>query len=409
MNIGESILIAIDSIKVNKLRASLTLLSISIGIFAIIGVGSLVTSFNTAISSEMAALGEQTFMVFRVPPIHTGNTWRKYRNRKAITYSQLIELKKQLTSTSFIAGLTKSFGYIVKTPGFETDPNVTLVGADENFFLLNNLSIDRGRPINIEDIEFNRNVIVIGNDIVVKCFPNEDPLGKKVRINNQQFTVIGIQEIKGALLGQSQDNNAIIPVTQYLTYYSDWWDESLTIQIQARNMDALTETIDETIGILRSVRNVKPWEENSFEIETNESITEQFESFTGYVSYFGLFSGAIALIAAGVGIMNIMLVSVKERTREIGIRKAVGAKRRWILFQFIIETITLCQVGGLFGIILGIIASLLLGNAIGIQLTMPVKWIIISISICTVLGIISGAYPAWRAAKLDPIDALRYE
>lgn len=409
MNISESIILAFDSIRVNKLRATLTLLSISIGVFAIIGAGSLVTSINTAVSSEMEAMGESAFMIFKMPVIQTGHTWRKYRNRKPITFSQVQDLKRQLKSTDRVCAISKSEGFTLQNGNFETDPDVNLVGTDENYFIMNNLPISDGRSITVEDINFNRNVVVIGNDIVVKCFPNEDPLGKEIKIKNQRYTVIGIQGIKGALLGQSQDNTAVIPVTQFLTYFADEWEESLIIQVQAKNMDLLSSTMDETIGILRSIRNVKPWEENSFELETNQSITEQFEGFTGFLSYFGLFSGAIALIAAGVGIMNIMLVSVKERTREIGIRKAVGAKKHWILFQFIIETITLCQVGGFFGIILGIGASFFLGSALGIKLTLPIDWIIISITICTFLGIVSGAYPAWRAAKLDPIDALRYE
>jgi len=160
---------------------------------------------------------------------------------------------------------------------------------------------------------------------------------------------------------------------------------------------------------MRLVRNLKPWEENDFEIETNESIKEQFSGLTKYLQWFGFISGGIALIAAGVGIMNIMLVSVKERTREIGVRKAVGAKRRWIMYQFIIEAITLCQVGGAIGIVVGVIAGGAFGLLIGGTFSIPVGWVVFSVIICTMLGVIFGAYPAWKAAKLDPIEALRYE
>jgi putative ABC transport system permease protein len=169
------------------------------------------------------------------------------------------------------------------------------------------------------------------------------------------------------------------------------------------------QTVDESIGIMRSLRNVKPWEDNSFEIETNETISSQFASFTEYLSMFGIASGIISLLAAGVGIMNIMLVSVKERTREIGIRKAIGAKKNWILFQFIIEAITLCQLGGVIGIAFGVIAANGLSTLINAETQIPLFWVLFSVGTCTLMGLIFGSYPAWKAASLDPIDALRYE
>jgi putative ABC transport system permease protein len=342
----------------------LTLLSISIGVFAIIGVGTLVSSIDNAVSGELSSLGESTFIIKRMPSIQMGDTWRKYRKRKAISYSVYKEFRKQMTE---------------------------------------------GRVFSADDISFNRNVAIVGNDVVVKIFPYINPIGKKIAIKNQSFTIIGVLEIKGAVLGQSQDNQVIVPISQFLKYNADWWEESVTISVKAMSKEQLEATVDEAIGAMRTIRKVKPWEENSFEIETNESISEQFGSFIGFLSIFGSICGGFALIAAGVGIMNIMLVSVKERTREIGIRKAIGAKRRWVLTQFIIETITLCQLGGLIGIILGVIAGNVLGKMLGMSIVFPVTWIVLSIVICTLLGIFFGAYPAWKAAKLDPIDALRYE
>ena len=409
MNVLESILLAFDSVKVNKLRATLTLLSIAIGVFAIVGAGTLVTSINNAVTGEMAALGENMFSIYRIPKIQTGNTWRKYRKRKPINYSEYEKFKERLTIAKAISASSSSGGHVVQYGSEDTDSDVSLIGADEDYFLVSNTGITEGRPLNSQDIEFNRKVALIGNDIIVKVFPNVSPIGKKIKIGNQRYTVVGILEEKGAILGQSQDNNVVIPITQFLKYYSYWWEESLDITVVAYSREALQPTIDEAIGAMRSIRDVKPWQDNNFELETNESISEQFSSLTGYLSYFGLFSGAIALIAAGVGIMNIMLVSVKERTREIGIRKAVGAKRFWILLQFIIETITLCQIGGLIGIGLGILGGTFLAGSLGIDLTFPMDWIIISLVICTILGVVSGVYPAWKAATLDPIDALRYE
>jgi len=409
MNVIESIILAFDSVRVNKLRAILTLLSISIGVFAIVGAGTLVQSINNAVTGEMAALGENMFSVYRVPKIQTGHTWRKYRKRKPITYSQYTDLKDKLSIAKAVSSQSSTSGQTVQYESQATDPDVTLIGTDENHLLLTNTNLSEGRPITTQDIDMNRKVAMIGNDVVVKVFPSVSPIGKKIKIGNNQFTVIGILEEKGAVLGQSQDNKVIIPISQFLRYYANRWEESLDISIMAHSQIALQPTIDEAIGLMRAIRDVKPWQENDFELETNESISEQFASLTGYLSYFGLFSGAIALIAAGIGIMNIMLVSVKERTREIGIRKAVGAKRFWILLQFIIETITLCQIGGFIGIGLGVLGGLMLASSINISLTFPIDWVIISIVICTILGVVSGSYPAWKAATLDPIDALRYE
>ncbi|MFW5702170.1 MAG: ABC transporter permease [Bacteroidota bacterium] len=410
MNISESILLAFNSIKVNKLRASLTLLSIAIGVFAIIGAGALVNSINSTVSGELAEMGESSFAIYRIPKIQMGRgTWRKYQKRKAITYSQYRDFRNEMTSTELISCQSIDGGHILEAGDKETNNDVTLVGTDENYFLLNNRGVTTGRGFSISDIQFDKRVALIGNDIVVKLFPNENPLGKEVKIKNQKFTVIGILEQKGAILGQSQDNMAIIPITPFLKYYASWWDESLDITVRAYSNEALPATMDEAIGVMRSLRNVKPWQENNFEIETNESLSDQFSSLTIYLSWFGYISGGIALIAAGVGIMNIMLVSVKERTREIGIRKAVGAKRRWIMYQFLIETVTLCQIGGLFGILGGAAAGALFSVMINVRLSFPIDLIILSVVICTILGVASGLYPAWKAARLDPIEALRYE
>lgn len=409
MNILESIYLALDSVRANKLRVTLTLLSISIGVFAIIAAGSLATSINSAITVELESLGENSFLIYKMPHINFGKDFRKYRKRKPITYTQYKDLKDDMLLASLVSCQSASSGFVIEAGNYETDPDVSLIGSDENFFILNNVNVIDGRPFTAEDVTFNHNVAVIGNDIVVKLFPGSSPIGKKINIKNQQFTVIGTLEEKGALIGQSQDNRIIIPITQFLKYYASQWEESLTIIVKSHNNETLVPAIDEAIGILRSARNIKPWEENSFELDTNESITQQFASLTGFLFLFGPLSGIIALFAAGIGIMNIMLVSVKERTKEIGIRKAVGAKRIWIVIQFLVETITLCQLGGLIGMLMGLIAGAGLGSLLGVSLVIPVFYIVGSIIICTLIGIIFGSYPAWKAAKLDPIDALRYE
>jgi putative ABC transport system permease protein len=409
MNISESIILAFDSIRINKLRASLTLLSISIGVFAIIGAGTLVSSLNGMVTSELSNIGETTFWFSRMPKIQTGNSWRKYQKRKPINYSQYKEFKKLITSTTFVSCHSSTEGVTVKYENLSTDADVSVLGCEEYTFKNFAFNVIEGRIITEEDITSNRNVAVIGNDVIVNIFPNESPIGKRIRVGNQNYDVIGILETKGATFGRSRDNMVIIPLTKFLTYNANEWEESLEISVKAVNKESLQSTMDESIGAMRIIRNDKPGVDNSFEISTNESLSEQFGSFMSYISYFGFFCGFVALIAAGIGITNIMLVSVKERTREIGIRKAIGAKKRWIMTQFIIETITLCQVGGFFGIIFGIGGASILGGIISLKIVFPVGWVIFSVVICTVLGLIAGVYPAMKAANLDPIDALRYE
>jgi putative ABC transport system permease protein len=337
-----------------------------------------------------------------------GPTWFKYAKRKVISSKQLKDLKKVVTSTPYISGEISDQGYVLKSKYMESDPNVTVTGGDEMYFNLNNLDIKDGRAITELDVNSTRNYAVIGNDIIVKIFPGVNPIGKKITLQGQQYEVIGTLKERGAIMGNSQDNLMVIPLTSYMKYHSSQW-ESIDIKVKAIDRLSLPNTIDEVVGALRTIRNQKPWQENSFELETNESIAEQFSVFTNFLSYFGIFAGGFALLAAGIGIMNIMLVTVKERTREIGIRKAVGAKKSWILIQFIIETITLCQIGGFIGISLGVVASLLASSLLGLAVELPINWILISIAICTVLGVVFGSFPAWKAANLDPIESLRYE
>lgn len=409
MNIFESILQAFSTIRENKLRSGLILLSISIGVFAIFGAGTFVTALENTVTNEISDLGENTFQIKRTPSVKMGRrSWMKYRKRPRIQYNDVEDLRSRMTATQFISASTDDGGNIVKSRYIASDPNVTLSGVDANYFMNYNYDVEFGRAITEQDVQLKRNVAVVGTDVIKKVFPSLDVLGEKITIDNQQFEIVGILEEKGAVLGQSQDNKVMIPINIYLKYYSDWW-ETLDITIKAVDKIYLSETVDQAIGAMRIIRNLKPWEDNDFEIETNDTISEQFAGLTGFLTIFGVLIGLFTLVAAGIGITNIMLITVKERTREIGVRMAVGAKRHWILFQFIVETITICQVGGVIGIILGLIVVSITSTLAGLTFLIPINWIIYSIIIATVLGLLSGIYPAYRASKLDPIEALRYE
>lgn len=406
----ESIVMAFDAVRANKLRSGLTLLSIAIGIFAIIGAGTAVTSLNNSVNGELASLGQNTFQIRRRPSIIMSNReWQKYRNRKPIDFAQAREFKRLMAESAEAISVNDNENQlIVKANNLSTDPTVTVEGIDEAYFVCNNVIIDEGREFTAEDINLNRNVIIIGRDVAERLFPFGSPLGQQVSVKGHRFTVIGLQKKRGSVLGSSLDDVVYVPLSIYQKYFAEFI--SLTIYVKAPSKEALNFATDEAIGSMRTLRNVKPGDDNNFEIETNESLATSFAGFTSYLTMFGFASGAIALIAAGVGIMNIMLVSVKERTREIGVRKAIGAKRWNIMSQFVIEAITLCQIGGVFGIILGLIGGLALGSALGFSsAAVPTEWVIGSVAICTFLGILFGSYPAWKAASLDPIEALRYE
>ncbi|MFN8366500.1 MAG: ABC transporter permease [Candidatus Kapaibacterium sp.] len=409
MNILESILTALSSIRSNTLRSVLTLLSISLGTFAIVSVGIATTTLNDTITGAIDEVGGNSFVIKRTPSINMGNSWRKYRNRKVIGVNQAEEYKKQIGNSALVSVADEDMGKTIKSGTLSTNPDVMIWGVDENYFTLRQKTFSDGRPILEEDLHSGRMVAVIGNDVKVKLFPYSNPIGQQITIDNYRFDIIGVLEPKGAVLGQSQDNEVYLPLTAYVKGFANESRFSATITVKANSAETFHSVFDESIGIMRSLRNCKPWEENNFEIEDNSTIKEQFETIVNFMGYFAGFIAFFALAAAGVGIMNIMLISVKERTREIGIRKALGATKNAILTQFLIEAVTLCQLGGLGGILFGLGLIGILSLSFSFTFSFPVNWVVVSIVICTVIGIAFGIYPAWRAARLDPIEALRYE
>ncbi len=414
MNALESVFIAVDAVRSQKLRSGLTLLSIAIGVFAIIAATSIMQTLNRAVTSELADLGENSILIQRTPSINFGTNWAKMRRRKNITYMQAKEFRQRMATTNLIAISNENPGMTVKCGELSTNPDVTLIGIDDMYFIVNAVSVSAGRPITEAEVATSRAVAIIGEDVVASLFPRGGPLGQAITLKNQSFLVIGVLTRKGGVMGQSQDNRVLIPISVFNKYYTWEWDASVDISVKAINKPMLAETKDEATGIMRALRGVKPWQENNFEIDANDALTGQFSGFTTALLVVAWISGLGALIAAGIGIMNMMLVSVKERTREIGVRKALGARKRWIIRQFLIESITLCQLGGFVGVLGGILASwgvteLLRASSPGITYVFPTATVLFSVVICSVIGLAFGTYPAWRAANLDPIEALRYE
>ncbi|MBU3679402.1 MAG: ABC transporter permease [Candidatus Kapabacteria bacterium] len=415
MNAFESIIIAVDAVRSQKLRSGLTLLSIGIGVFAIIAATSLMTTLNRAVTGQLADLGENSLLIQRTPTINFGTNWAKMRRRKNITYMQAKEFRDRMATTNMVAISNQNPGQTIKSGEESTNPDVTLIGIDDMYFTVNAVSVSSGRPVTEAEVNTSRPVAIVGEDIVTALFPRIDPIGQRITIKNQTFSVIGVLTKKGGVMGQSQDNRVLIPITVFNKYYTWEWDASVDISVKAVSKDMLPVTMDEATGIMRALRKVKPWEENSFEIDANDALGGQFVGFTTALLVVAWISGLGALIAAGIGIMNMMLVSVKERTREIGVRKALGARKRWIVRQFLIESITLCQLGGITGMIGGVLTSwgvteiLRNSNMPMLMFVFPTSTVIFSVAICTIIGLGFGIYPAWRAANLDPIEALRYE
>jgi putative ABC transport system permease protein len=285
-------------------------------------------------------------------------------------------------------------------------PDVTLYGETPGSFPAHNWTPADGRLLLDIDVDNARNVCVLGAGLAENIFPNSSPIGDLVKIDGINYTVIGVLEKQGNALGGNQDNFAVIPLTTGLNRFGR---ASLTLLVQARDRASYEATLDEVRGAMRVVRKVPPGQDDDFEFASNDSMIAQFDSFTRDVRIGAALISSIALLAAGVGIMNIMLVSVTERTREIGIRRAIGAKKRNVMVQFIIEAIVVCEVGGVAGVILGILGGDGLAGMLKLPPVIPFDWVVIGLVTCSIVGIVFGTYPAYKAANLDPIESLRYE
>lgn len=407
----ESLKMALTAIRANKLRSTLTLLGIVVGIFSIISVMTAMGVLRNSIEEGIMQLGANTFQLQKFPaggPGGGNNNRFRFRNRKNITYEQALQVRDKTTLAVEVGIEAWEFGKVLFWGGQKTNPNLSLAGENVDGLPTNDWRVANGRGLSQEDLDLNRHVMIIGQPVVEKLFPpSVNPIGEQIRVDGSVYQVIGVLEPKGGALGGNQDNLVIIPITTFFQKYGK--DKDIHIMVKARSREVLDDCIEQSRMILRAARGVAPGDEDDFGYFSNDSIVNQFNDFTLYFRIGVLVISSIALLAAGVGIMNIMLVSVTERTREIGIRKAIGAMKKDILAQFIIEAIILCQIGGLIGVFVGILA----GNGISVWLEtppyMPWDWAAIGLGVCSLVGIVFGVYPAWKASTLDPIESLRYE
>jgi len=409
MAIFEAFRMALESIRGHKLRSTLTLMGMVIGVFAIIVSVTAVSVIDAYFKDRLQFLGSATFTISRRPPIQMGNQDRSMRNRPPVTFEELERLEDIMqipVSISPMEGF--SMGKASYADRETPEPNIQLIGTDEDMLGNFSFELETGRFFTREDVQYARPIAVLGSAVAEELFPNETPLGKTVRMDGHRLEVVGLLKEKGNIFGFSQDNRVFVPITKAFSLYGGN-RRDISISVRAMNQAQLQPAMEEATGRMRVIRKVAPGDENNFELSTNNSMQAIFDGFTATLTAGGAGIGLIALLAAGIGIMNIMLVSVTERTREIGIRKSVGARRRDIMRQFLLEAFFLCQVGGIAGILLGALA----GNGVALYFEIdpafPMGWAIATIIMVTGIAMLFGGYPAFKAARLRPIESLRYE
>ncbi len=408
MHISEAIKIASLSLWANKLRSALTLLGVVIGVAAVIAVVTFVNGINGYVATKIFNLGADVFIVFKVSPAVTNiDKFLEGEKRKDLTledYQAVLEACKHCEWVG--ASLYNTNGHVKY--GEQSISDTIVRGLTPSMVTILDIDLTAGRMINDTDLRNNSAVVVVGPDIVDNLMPGTDPINKEIRIDGWVYRVVGVGKAKGKTLGQTMDNYALMPITSFQKQNGSHKDVHISGKAVAGGA-GFEEAMDETRAILRARRHVHPGDEDNFDIETNDSLLSIWSNFSGTFFYAMIGIAAISLVVGGIVIMNIMLVSVTERTREIGIRKAMGARGRDILLQFLIESVFLAKAGGLLGVLLGIAVAKGVTLAIGMPSEIKLWAVAAGLLVAASVGIFFGVYPARRAAKLDPITALRFE
>jgi putative ABC transport system permease protein len=363
---------------------------------------------------EMSVLGAQVFQVQKWPAgFHGDEERRKAMRRPPVTVANADAIREQVSSVDLVGSELWDFGFTAEYRGESTNPNVTICGGTPEYPANNTHYVGLGRNISQMDVRSARRVVVIGYAIGQKLFPFVDPIGKDIRVDGREYQVVGVFDEKKSAFGGFYDSYVLIPITTYLNVYGmvdrNGFSRSVNVTVRAKSPELIRDAIEETRQVMRRERGVRPHEEDNFDFFNSESLITEFNQMTLGVKIAAFVIGIIALVVAGIGIMNIMLVSVTERTKEIGIRKSLGAKPRRILAQFLLEAVILCNIGGVVGVLVGFG----LGNVVTLfasfEVNVPLQWAVIGLVFCSAVGIAFGLLPAIRASRLNPIDALRYE
>ncbi|MBI3884311.1 MAG: ABC transporter permease, partial [Opitutae bacterium] len=407
MRLSEILRMALGSLGANKLRSSLTMLGITIGVFSVIGVMTAVTALRGSIETGLSFLGANIFQFAKYPLTGGGghgDSRRKIELRRDITLDQALRFKRLMAGTTdtvclkiFDQNPASQATYL----GRKTSPGLTFVGSDENFLTANQFTIALGRNFTPDDVDLARPVVLIGQEIVKRLFPSEDPLRKLIKLRERTYTVVGVFAEKGNQFGQSSDGIEVIPVTRFLADHGAE-KRSINIATQALSQIVYNDTLDRAVTAMRIVRGLRPEQENDFEIYSNDSLIAVFAKVADVIAAGSFVISGIALLAAGVGIMNIMLVSVTERTREIGLRMAVGATKKAVELQFLCEALVLSMIGGILGILIGMASSYVISRIFQWSTLLSAFSIGIAVFFSAGVGIFFGYWPARKAARLDP-------
>ncbi len=404
--IAEGLGIAFQALKSNRLRTILTTLGIFIGVVVITVIISVIQGLNTYVKGEISFLGADTVYISRMPwTITDYEEYLEYTKRKRIRENHYEFVKEQTTLAEAVS-LEISTRRTVKYRS-EAIEDVIIVGTSEDYVTTQNVTAEYGRFFTPSEVNFRKNVCVIGYEVASILFEDKDPIGERIKVGANTFTVIGVLEERGQVFGESLDNMAIIPYSVFEKVYGT--RRSFEVQVKAKNPDILEELIDELIGVMRRARSLGAADQNDFSINQQSQIMDFYNSITQilYIVLIGI--GSISLVVGGIGIMNIMLVSVTERTREIGIRKALGAKKRVIMWQFLVESMFVSAIGVTIGILISMGIAMIVRSATPIPVNISLWVLFLGIAFTVAIGLFFGLYPASKAARLDPVEALRYE
>lgn len=411
----EALKMALAALKAHKMRSFLTMIGIIAGVASVIAVMTGISVIQTSIEREISVLGTQTFQVQKQAAggAISEEEWRKIQARRPITTEYADAIRDKVKSADLIGPELWGYNHTAAFRDKKTNNNLMICGGSPEYSPNNTHYVNLGRNLSQEDVSVARRVVLLGYGIAEELFPWTDPLNRVVKIDGRKFTVIGVLEDKSSAMGGRFNTYLIIPITTFKKIYGsrapDGRQRSVNITVQAKTPELLQKAIDETRAVMRSERGLKPQEEDDFTIFSNESNIRTFNDATAPIKAGGFAIGIVALIVAGIGIMNIMLVSVTERTKEIGIRKALGARQQTIMLQFLLEATILCNIGGLIGVGVGFAIGNILSIVAPFGAHVPMEWVFIGLGFCTLVGLSFGFLPAMRASKLNPIDALHYE
>jgi len=410
MTYTENVRLALQSIKSNRLRTMLTALIIAIGLSALVGILTTLDAVKKSMTEAFSSMGANSFTIRnRGTGIRVGNSGERPKPFKSIRYEDALAFKERLNTAATVAvSVRASGGATVKYGTEKTNPNINIQGVDENGLASQGLDLQLGRNFSATEAIQGNNVCIIGSEISKTLFKDTSPIDKIINVGNNRLKVVGVLVSKGSSMGFSGDRAVYVPLLKAKLINSST-DPSYTITVMVPNNDLLENIIGEATAEMRNIRKLKTTAPANFEITKSDAVAQTLFENLAFIAIGGVTIGVITLIGASIGLMNIMLVSVTERTREIGVRKAIGANPSVIRKQFLIEAVVICLMGGAMGIFLGI----LLGNAISLMMggafIVPWLFIIGGFALCVLVGVISGYYPAKKASKLDPVEALRYE